>query len=212
MGTYSNGANGAFTGKVGSMIGSSWRGITYLKGLPRKSTKPATEAQLAQRAKFAMVPVYLRPIKDILNLGFGDKQLTKLTAYNAAARLFLTEAIIGTYPDFSVDFSKMTLSKGAQSTFHNLSMVLQGSDLGLSWENLTNSYNSFADDKLVVVIFNETKQMYSIYENVQRADLSSAITLGSGFAADVLHGWAFSTNRDSSSVSNSQYLGSIIVP
>jgi hypothetical protein len=39
MAMYSKGANGAFSGKVGSIIGSNWPSIDYLKGLPKKSSK-----------------------------------------------------------------------------------------------------------------------------------------------------------------------------
>lgn len=42
MGTIRQGANGSFRGKAGSVIGSSWKGIDYIKGLPKKRTKGAT--------------------------------------------------------------------------------------------------------------------------------------------------------------------------
>lgn len=43
MATYSKGANGAFSEKVGRVIGSNWRSTDCLKGLPKKSSKPSTE-------------------------------------------------------------------------------------------------------------------------------------------------------------------------
>lgn len=43
MATYSKGANGTFSGKVGSVIGSNWRSIDYMKGLSKKNSKPSTE-------------------------------------------------------------------------------------------------------------------------------------------------------------------------
>jgi len=54
MGTIRNGGNGAFSGKAGSFIGSSWRDINYIEGLSKLSTKPKCEKQLEQQAKFAM--------------------------------------------------------------------------------------------------------------------------------------------------------------
>ncbi|WP_317130002.1 hypothetical protein [Pedobacter psychrodurus] len=33
MATYSKGANGTFSGKVGRVIGSNWRSIDYLKAM-----------------------------------------------------------------------------------------------------------------------------------------------------------------------------------
>lgn len=38
MATYSKGTNGAFSGKVGRVIGSNWRSTDYLKGLSKKSS------------------------------------------------------------------------------------------------------------------------------------------------------------------------------
>ena len=39
MATYSNGAIGAFSGKVGRAISSNWPSIDYQKGLPKKRSK-----------------------------------------------------------------------------------------------------------------------------------------------------------------------------
>lgn len=212
MATYSNGANGAFSGKLGSIIGSSWRGVDYLRGLPKKSTKPSSDLQLAQRSKFAMAAAYLSPIKDILNIGFKDKQLNKATGYNAAVKIFLNQAITGEYPDLTIDFAQMVLSKGSLSVFHDLNATLQGTDLQLSWQSITNRYNAFADDVLMVVIFNDTKKMYLAYEDAQRAALSYTAVIGANFSGDVLYAWAFAVKRENNIVANSQYLGSFTMP
>lgn len=212
MGAYSKGANGTFSGKVGSVIGSSWRSIDYLKSLPKKSGKEATTEQVAQRTKFAMAPVYLRPIKDILNIGFSDKNLNKTTGYNAAVKIFLTQAIQGDYPDYRVDFSKIVMSKGSLSVFHALAATLTGNDLVLTWNSILNRYNAFTDDSLMVVVLNATKMMYLIYENITRADLTYTINMAADFTGDVLHTWAFAIKREGDIVGNSQYLGSVTLP
>lgn len=46
MGVIRRGVNGCFKGKAGSVIGSSWKSIDYIKGLYKKRTKPASEEQL----------------------------------------------------------------------------------------------------------------------------------------------------------------------
>jgi Family of unknown function (DUF6266) len=212
MATYSKGANGAFSGKVGSVIGSSWRSVDYLRGLPKKSSKPSTDLQLAQRAKFALAALYLSPIKDILNIGFKDKQLNKITGYNAAVKIFLNQAVGGSYPDFVIDFSQVVMSKGSLSVFHGLDASLQGADLVLNWQSILNRYNSFTDDSLTVVLFNATKSMYLVYEEAQRAALTYTAVIGAGFSGDVFHGWAFAVKRDAMAVANSQYLGTYTIP
>lgn len=49
MGRIKQGANGGFSGKAGSVIGSSWKEIEYIKGRPKVSNKPATQRQLEQQ-------------------------------------------------------------------------------------------------------------------------------------------------------------------
>jgi len=55
MGKIKQGILGGFKGKVGTVIGSSWNGIAYMKGLPQSQKDPKTAAQLAQRAFFKEV-------------------------------------------------------------------------------------------------------------------------------------------------------------
>jgi hypothetical protein len=212
MATYSKGANGAFSGKVGSIIGSNWRGVDYLRSLPKKSNKPTSDLQLAQRNKFALAPLYLSPIKDILNIGFKDKLLNKTTGYNAAVKIFLNQAIGGDYPDFVIDFSQILLSKGSLSVFHALSAALKGTDLLINWKSFPNRYNAFDDDMLVVVLFNDTKKMYLVYEEAQRSMLTYTAVIGANFTGDVFYGWAFAVKRENNVVANSQYLGSFNMP
>ena len=212
MATYSKGANGAFSGKVGSIIGSSWRGVDYLRSLPKKNNKPSSDLQIAQRSKFALAPIYLSPIKDILNIGFKDKQLNKITGYNAAVKIFLNQAIGGDYPDFVIDFSQIVMSKGSLSVFHGLTAVLQDSNLLINWQSIPNRYNSFDDDLLMVVLFNDTKKMYLVYEEAQRNALTYTAIIGNNFTGDVFYGWVFAVKRENNVVANSQYLGSFNMP
>ena len=52
MGKIKQGILGGFKGKVGTVIGSSWNGIAYMKGLPQSQKDPKTAAQLSQRSYF----------------------------------------------------------------------------------------------------------------------------------------------------------------
>lgn len=52
MGKIKQGILGGFKGKVGTVIGASWNGIAYMKGLPQSQKDPKTAAQIAQRNYF----------------------------------------------------------------------------------------------------------------------------------------------------------------
>ena len=55
MGKIKQGILGGFKGKVGTVIGASWNGIAYMKGLPQSQKDPKTAAQMRQRAFFREV-------------------------------------------------------------------------------------------------------------------------------------------------------------
>ena len=52
MGKIKQGILGGFKGKVGTVIGASWNGIAYMRGLVQSVKNPKTAAQLQQRAYF----------------------------------------------------------------------------------------------------------------------------------------------------------------
>ena len=55
MGKIKQGILGGFRGKVGTVIGASWNGIAYMKGLPQSQKDPKTAAQMAQRNYFTEI-------------------------------------------------------------------------------------------------------------------------------------------------------------
>lgn len=85
MGIINKGANGPFRGKTGSVVGSGWKKIDYIKGLPRRyknKGKPSTEQEL-QRKKFHLLNSFLAPLTPITKIGF-QSFLSKATARNIA--------------------------------------------------------------------------------------------------------------------------------
>ena len=51
MGKISQGILGGVSGKVGNVVGGSWKGIDYLKIMPASVANPQTPAQMDQRSK-----------------------------------------------------------------------------------------------------------------------------------------------------------------
>src|SRR5690606_26756084 len=143
MAIFKKGINGAFSGTIGNTVGASWRQIDYMRSLPRPSKKPATERQLAQRAKFALAVSFLRSIKPLLNLGFSDKLQGRQTGYNRALQVMIGSGITGEYPDYTIDYANVALAQGglAQAMSAVLEQTAPG-QLTLSWDAITNKYTS----------------------------------------------------------------------
>ena len=70
MGKIKQGILGGFKGKVGTVIGSSWNGIAYMRGQAQSVKNPKTAAQMQQRNFF----------KDLQSLAsqLSDEQLASL--------------------------------------------------------------------------------------------------------------------------------------
>ncbi|MDP9040682.1 MAG: DUF6266 family protein [Bacteroidota bacterium] len=52
MGTIVKGILGGFSGKVGTVVGSSWKGLAVMKSVPGPRKGSPTLLQLEQQAKF----------------------------------------------------------------------------------------------------------------------------------------------------------------
>jgi len=70
MGTIKKGILGGFSGRVGTVVGSSWKGISYMRSLPQKVKNPRTLLQMNQRTKFAVTLNYLKPLNGLLRTGW----------------------------------------------------------------------------------------------------------------------------------------------
>ncbi|MCP3925072.1 MAG: hypothetical protein GY714_21045 [Desulfobacterales bacterium] len=52
MGKIKQGIFGGVSGKIGNLVGASWKGINYLRTMPLSVANPNTAAQQTQRSKF----------------------------------------------------------------------------------------------------------------------------------------------------------------
>ncbi len=64
MGKIKQGILGGFRGTVGTVVGSSWNGIAYMKGKPQSVRNPRTDAQVQQREFFKEVQALVSQLSD----------------------------------------------------------------------------------------------------------------------------------------------------
>lgn len=111
MGKLNNGMNGVLQGKVGAVIGSSWKGIPYVKGPYKKRTKKAGMGERANRSKFAVAQFWLRPLLGFVRQGFKGYSAT-CEGFAAAKSWLLLHAFEGVAPGFSINPALMQVSYG----------------------------------------------------------------------------------------------------
>ena len=72
MGTIKQGILGGFSGKVGTVIGSSWKGQSVMRGIAPHRTDAKTDKQIAQRQKFAVVMKFVHSMVQFIRIGFSS--------------------------------------------------------------------------------------------------------------------------------------------
>ena len=123
MGTIKQGILGGFSGKVGTVFGSSWKGISYMRGRARSVKNPRTEGQMEQRSKFVLTLDFLKPITAYVRTGYKT-YASKQTAFSTAMSYIVKNAVSGAFPNYALDFSRVLVSRGSltQPSSPNASM------------------------------------------------------------------------------------------
>src|SRR3546814_5155472 len=116
MARFDDGINGPFRGKVGSVIGSKWRKVNYMKGLSRfKKKRPPSPEQALIQKKFSLLNDFFRPLSRMLETRFS--QFTdKATGRNAAFRYNYDEAFIVEGDEVRLIYPALRFSHGSLVT------------------------------------------------------------------------------------------------
>ncbi|MGB0424873.1 MAG: DUF6266 family protein [Flavobacteriales bacterium] len=136
MGKISQGVLGGFSGKVGNVVGGTWKGIDYMRIKPANVSNPRTAGQVDQRSKFSTTLKFLQSMTDFLRVGF-KLYANKMTQFNAAMSYNLNNAITGTYPNFMIDYASALVSRGGLTGAANGAVSSSGGLVEFTWTDNT---------------------------------------------------------------------------
>jgi|SRR5690606_23142395 len=210
MAKFINGANGTFSGKVGSVIGSSWRGIHYLRGLAKKSKVPPTEAQLAQRLRFGLVTKFLAPLQGIIAVGFRNVRRLTAAQFSMAVKQNIEQAVTGAMPDFALDYAAVTLSSGNLFMPFTNSVTVEPGSVTLTWNPALNQFSGSSSDVGYIVVYNADRGLFITTDvPATRAEGTAVVDVPEPFAGQTGHAWMFFASEDGKKASNTAYLGEV---
>ncbi len=152
MGKISQEILDGISGKVGNVVGASWKGIDYIRIKPDHVTNPRTVLQVNHRTKFKGVAALAKKVMGSIIRPIFKYSAVKMTGYN----LFVQKNIDAFGVDGSIeDFSKLSFSVGSLSLPENISVIADAeveSGVKISWDNIPDE--SDKDDKLMLVVVN----------------------------------------------------------
>ncbi|MEX0906159.1 MAG: DUF6266 family protein [Balneolaceae bacterium] len=208
MAKLSKGILGGISGKIGNIVGASWRGIDYIRSKPSKVNNPKTEAQQRQRARFGLIMALLKKMKPFLQIGFRGSA-NKQTPLNAAMSVNIREAITGEFPDFEVDTSKLAVSTGNLHGSSNASLDLSAAENAtITWQSEAGISNASDEDVLMVLLYNQARnEVINKLNAALREDETLSLSIPSSWSGDTVAGYLAFRSDTLNDVSNGIYLG-----
>lgn len=195
---------GAISGKHGTAVASTRNGKSILRVFtPAKSNSPA---QQVQRMKFGITTKSLNVLRNLIYIGFGG-----LYGFYSAVSYALRHAVVGDYPDFSLDYAKVLVSTGTLPQSVNVGIaVVANTGAEITWNTETWSTGS-ADDMIYIGFLNPATQMPVFVEaQARRNEGRLTVPLPRTWVGATIHAWLFFVSPDGQQSSVSQYLGTIV--
>ena len=210
MAKFAVGVLGSFEGKVGTVVGARWRGIEYMRHKGRKSTKPFTEAQLEQQARFKVVSKFVKSIGHLLMACYPGS--AKQTGINHAFSDIYAKAITGVYPAYSLDYSKVSVSKGILFNGNGPIVTAAGSGvIRFTWTDNSDGNLALATDKSVLVAYcPELENAVFTLQGGARSTSSGSLDM-KNYTGKQVETWIAFMSANGKEVSSSIYTGQLTV-
>ena len=187
MGKINQGILGGFSGKVGTVVGSTWKSINYMRALAVSVHNPNTVKQQCQRGKFRTAAHFCKAAKPFIQNGFRE-YASKQTPVNAAMSYLLRYAVEDCAEEASLDFDKVRVSQGSLTAVADAAVeVATGKatfEVDFGGDFLANTDNN---GHLINVEITSTNQDVIPAEAIDGADKigDSAYTEGATFTVDL---------------------------
>jgi hypothetical protein len=211
MGRITKGILGGFSGKVGTVVGGSWKGIDFIRSRSGARKSPPTPRQEQQRAKFALAIRFLNTLSGLLSITFSGLA-NQMTGPNNALSYTLKHAITGVYPALAIDFSMVRVARGSlpNAPSATASSPAPG-QIRFNWSDNSGVGNAKADDAAVLVAYCEARQE-AVYTTIGAGRAAETDTLAVlSFRGTEVHTWLSFLSSDGKEVASSVYTGAVNV-
>lgn len=212
MGTLKQGILGGFSGKVGTVIGYTRNGISYIRGLMTSHTDANTPAQQEQRAKFTLVIQFLRPLLALLRIGF-KKAGMNLSGFNAAVSYTLENAVKGVFPNQEIDYTKVLVCQGNLPPAMNaVAASVEAGKINFTWDDNSWDFGASATDQVVLVAYCPAlKKSVTAIGAATRATGNQTMTVPDLFSALQVQAFMGFCKADQSEFSNGEFVSPVVV-
>lgn len=209
MGIISKGILGGFSGTVGTVIGGNWKGIDYMRSQPTPSSKAATQPQIEQRTKFALVVRFVQALSGLVSATFKDS-VSQQTGFNKVMAHTIKSAIGGVFPLYHIDYSHVLVSRGNLPNVQAPPATSPAAG-AVKWQWTDNSGMGKADanDTAILVVYSEDLNI-SVYTTAGALRSAGTATLNiPGLSGKTVQTWIGFLSADGKDVATSEFTGQL---
>jgi hypothetical protein len=204
MGKIKQGILGGFKGKVGTVIGASWNGIAYMKGLPQSQKDPKSAAQMRQRTFFREVQNLVGQLTAEQQRFLIPETPQGMTRRNMLAKQLAEDPVV-TDDSKTVDLANLkTIGDAPTADLPDVTVTadtLEGSPvLKMQWDTENDWRSTHGDEYPTIFVANVTQRKIFLVNSTAvvgvSAEASFTVPLAAyGEATDTFSGFMLSTGR-----------------
>lgn len=193
MGKIKQGILGGFKGKVGTVIGSSWNGIAYMRGLPQSTKDRKSAAQLAQRDFFREVQDLVGQLSYEQLVFLFPNSAKGMSRRNLLVKQLSADPLVAEGSKHA-DLADITsLGNAPTADLPDVSIVASRSAVTISWDADNDWRSQHADEYPTICVFNVTqKKIFLVH---------STVTVGASGSQ------SFSVESDAFGIGSSEFNG-----
>ena len=183
MGKIKQGILGGFKGKVGTVIGASWNGISYMRGIAQSVRNANTPAQQKQRAFFKEVMDLVGQLSDEQMAFLVPSAPKGMTRRNLLAQQIAAVAV-DNGDTKSVDLANInSLGNAATADMPDVTITAAGENLTVSWNGDSDFRAEHGDEYPVIFVANVTKKKVYLVPSTATIGTTGAQSFNVGLSA-----------------------------
>lgn len=205
MARFTSSTFGKISGKHGDAVAAVRKDGTCILKVYRVASNPNTYGQKNQRAKFGFVMKELNCMRSIFTHTYGGQY-----GINKAVSQSIKQAVMGEFPDFTLDFSNVNISEKSLSVaikFELSKTNLQ--TISITWVSDYSHQNLKTANVSFVLLQPELRQVIWKQNIVSFDSEFAELTIPSVWEVEKLHIWAYLSPTDKNSTIQGLYIGSI---
>lgn len=211
MAKIPQGILGGLSGRIGGVIGSSWKGINVVKTRPLSVANPRTVPQVKQRNKFSSVVKFGSEILADFIKPYWDRFAVKQSGYNA----FVAKNVESFDETFMPDPSKLILSEGKMSADTLTIRPIANGDRVINFEWVVVAQPKFkaGNDLADQMITNSAGEVVGVLTgSALREDLEAVVPINPpAKSGNVYHCYLVNRRPDGTIVSQTAYASKTVV-